>query len=60
MKIAGYPVHPAANFFPLITGEEFDEFALDIQQRGLREKIVLFEGKISRRSSSGSSQSRGR
>jgi transposase len=38
--------HPIANVFPLIEGQEFDELVDDIQEHGIRDSIVLFEGKI--------------
>jgi len=38
--------HPAANFFPLLTGRSFDELAADIKRNGLLDPIVLFEGKV--------------
>lgn len=39
-------VHPYAELFPLIEGEEFERFAADIRDNGLRDKIVLLDGRI--------------
>ena len=38
--------HEYANIFPWIEGKAFEDFKADIQANGIREPIVLFQGKI--------------
>jgi N6-adenosine-specific RNA methylase IME4 len=39
-------LHPLAEIFPLIEGDDFDELVKDIRERGLRERIELLDGRI--------------
>ena len=41
-----YEFHPIANLFPLIEGDDFQRLCEDVKANGLRQNIILFEGKI--------------
>jgi hypothetical protein len=45
-KIQILPFHPLADLFPLMHGDEFDELVGDIERRGQRFDITIFEGQI--------------
>jgi N6-adenosine-specific RNA methylase IME4 len=40
------PFHPLAEIFPLVEGDDFDEFVKDVRRCGLRERIELLDGRI--------------
>lgn len=41
-----YPWHPYANLFPIIDGDNFDELVSDIEENGVLDPIVFYEGKV--------------
>jgi hypothetical protein len=41
-----YEFHPLSGMFPLIEGEDFNQLAEDIGDRGILSPIILYEGKI--------------
>lgn len=41
-----YPIHPAAELFPMMSVEELSELASDIRENGQLEPIVIFDGQV--------------
>ena len=44
--IAAYPVHPAAELFPMMPDNELAELAHDIKKHGLLMNVVIYQGQI--------------
>lgn len=44
--IGGYKVHPAASFFPLIEGEDFEDLVFSIKTLGVLQPIVVLKGML--------------
>lgn len=41
-----YEIHPTASIFPMMTDEALNELGHDIQEHGLRDPIVMHEGRV--------------
>lgn len=41
MEIGGYEIHPVAEVFPMMSGDEMNAFVEDIRENGQREPIIL-------------------
>lgn len=46
MKSLPFEIHPAAELFPMMAGEAFEEFVKDVQQNGVREPIIIWKGQL--------------
>jgi hypothetical protein len=47
-----FPVHPAADVFPMMSGDELDKLGADIKQNGLQNSIVLWQDNADRHAKS--------
>jgi hypothetical protein len=45
-RIGPYEVHPLANCFPMMRGDQLEDFLKDIKEHGQLSPVVLLEGKI--------------
>ena len=46
IDVEAVEIHPAAHLFPPLTGDEFDSLVKDIRKNGLRQPVLLLEGKL--------------